>query len=335
MTVSTQIQLASRPEGWPSDENFSTVRVELPELSEGEVRVRNEAVSVDPYMRGRMVDAKSYVEPFPVGETMTGGAVGRVVESASEDLPVGTPVLHQYGWRDVAQGPAERFRAVREAEGMPLSLYLGVLGMTGMTAYMGLTRAAGIREGDTVFVSGAAGAVGTAVGQIARLLGAERVLGSAGSQEKVDLITGKYGYDDAVNYHDAPIREQLPRMAGEGGVDLYFDNVGGDHLEAALDVLNRNGRVAVCGAISQYNETEASPGPDNMANLIKNSLKLQGFTVGDYMEHAEEFNRKMVEWFSEGRIAYDETVVEGVENAPEAFISMMQGANQGKMIVRV
>ncbi|WP_129660217.1 NADP-dependent oxidoreductase [Rothia halotolerans] len=335
MTVSTQIQLASRPEGWPSGENFSTVRVELPDLSDGEVRVRNEAVSVDPYMRGRMVDAESYVEPFKVGETMTGGAVGRVVESASDDLPVGTPVLHQYGWRDVAQGPAERFRAVREAEGMPLSLYLGVLGMTGMTAYMGLTRAAGIREGDTVFVSGAAGAVGTAVSQIARLLGAGRVLGSAGSQEKIDLITGKYGYDDAVNYKDAPIREQLPRMAGEGGVDLYFDNVGGDHLEAALDVLNRNGRVAVCGAISQYNDTEATPGPDNMNRIITNSLKLQGFTVGDYMQHAEEFNQKMIGWFSEGRIAYDETVVEGIENAPEAFISMMRGANQGKMIVRV
>ena len=335
MAVSTQIQLASRPEGWPADENFSTVRVELPDLAEGEVRVRNEAVSVDPYMRGRMTDAESYVEPFAVGETMTGGAVGRVVESASEELPVGTPVLHQLGWRDVAQGPAGQFRAVREPEGAPLSLYLGILGMPGLTAYTGLTQAAGLKEGDTVFVSGAAGAVGTAVGQIARLLGAGRVLGSAGSREKVELLTGKYGYDAAVNYKDAPIREQLPEMAGEGGVDVYFDNVGGDHLEAALDVLNRNGRVAVCGAISQYNATEATPGPDNLAQLIKNSLRLQGFTVGDYLQHAEEFNRRMLGWFSEGRIAYDETVVEGIENAPEAFVSMMRGANQGKMIVRI
>lgn len=332
--VSTQIQLASRPTGWPTKENFSTVTVDLPELADGEVRVRNLFMSVDPYMRGRMSAAKSYVAPFEVGETLTGGAVGRVVESKSPDVKEGAFVLHQLGWRDLAQGRAEDFREIPEITGAPLSVYLGMLGLTGMTAYMGLTKVAGLTEGDVVFVSGAAGAVGTAVGQIAKLLGASKVIGSAGSDEKTALLTEKYGYDVALNYKKAPIREQLAEAASDG-VDVYFDNVGGDHLEAALDVMNRHGRAALCGAISQYNVTEKPAGPDNMANMVKQSLMLKGFIVGDYMEHAGEFREAMSSWFAEGRIQYDETVVDGLDHAADAFISMMEGANKGKMIVRI
>lgn len=331
--VSTQIQLAARPTGWPTLDDFRTVRITYGDLEPGQVRVVNEFVSVDPYMRGRMNDAKSYVPPFALDETMTGAAIGRVTESASDDVPVGAVVQHQYGWRDVVQEDAQGFQVVPEIPGAPLSLHLGVLGMTGLTAYVGLTAIAGLREGDTVFVSGAAGAVGTAVGQIARLLGASRVVGSAGSAEKVALLTGRYGYDAALNYKDAPVREQLPALV-PGGVDVFFDNVGGDHLTAALDAMNDGGRLALCGAISQYNATTRAPGPDNLANAVTRGLMLKGFTLPGYMEHAPRFRELMTGWFAEGRIAYDETVVDGVENAPQAFLDMMRGANTGKMVVR-
>jgi len=331
--VSTQVQLAARPTGWPSLDDFRTVQVTYGDLEPGQVRVANEFVSVDPYMRGRMNDVKSYTPPFALGETMTGGAVGRVVESASDDVPVGALVSHQYGWRDVAQEDARGFSVVPELPGLPSSLYLGMLGMTGLTAYVGLTAIAGMKPGDTVLVSGAAGAVGTAAGQIARLLGAERVVGSAGSAAKVELLTAKYGYDAALNYKDAPVREQLPTLV-PGGVDVFFDNVGGDHLTAALDVMNDGGRVALCGAIAGYNATDRLPGPDNMANLITRGLMLKGFTLGGYLHHGAEFRELMTGWFADGKIAYDETVVDGIENAPQAFLDMMAGANTGKMVVR-
>lgn len=333
MPVSTQIQLASRPQGWPTPGDFTTVRVEYGPLAPGQVRVVNEYISVDPYMRGRMNDAKSYAPPYALGETMTGGAVGRVVESTSDEVPVGAVVLHQFGWRDLVQEDAAGFRVVPEIPGVPLSLYLGTLGMTGLTAFVGLTDIAGIRPGDTVFVSGAAGAVGTAAGQLARLLGASRVIGSAGSPQKVTLLTEKYGYDAAFCYKDAPVREQLAQAAPDG-VDVFFDNVGGDHLEAALDVMNPGGRAALCGAISTYNAAQRSPGPDNMANVITRGLSLRGFTIGGYLHRAEEFNRLVAGWFAQGVIAYDETVVDGIENAVDAFLSMMRGGNVGKMLVR-
>ncbi len=332
--ISTQIQLARRPEGWPTHDDFRTVEVELSDPAPGEVRVANEFVSVDPYMRGRMNDVRSYVAPYALDEVIAGGAIGRVVASAADDLPVGTVVLHQHGWSDVVQADASTFRAVPEVPGMPLSLRLHILGMTGLTAYVGLTAIAGLAAGDTVFVSGAAGAVGTAVGQIAKLLGAGRVIGSAGSPEKVALLTEKYGYDAAFNYKDGPVREQLAALAPEG-VDVFFDNVGGDHLEAALDVMNDGGRIALCGAITSYNTTERVPGPDNMANIITRGLRLQGFTLANYLHLSPEFSEKMTRWFAEGRIAYDETIVDGIENTVDAFLDMMRGANTGKMLVRV
>ena len=333
-TTSTHIQLINRPNGWPTHDDFRVESVKYGELEPGQVRVRNEFVSVDPYMRGRMNDTRSYVAPFALGETITGGAVGRVIESASDSLPVGAAVLHQHGWSDVIQADAETFRPVPDIEGVPLSVHLHILGMTGLTAYVGLTAIAGLKEGDTVFVSGAAGAVGTAVGQIAKLLGAGRVIGSAGSAEKVALLTEKYGYDEAFNYKEVNVREQLDVVAPKG-VDVYFDNVGGDHLEAALDVMNDGGRIALCGAIAGYNSTDRTPGPDNMANIITRGLRLEGFTLANYLHLAPEFREKMTPWFAEGKIAYDETVVDGIENTIDAFLDMMRGANTGKMLVRV
>ncbi|MFN3339992.1 MAG: zinc-binding dehydrogenase, partial [Dietzia sp.] len=209
MTTSTQIQLVSRPRGWPTHDDFRTVAVDLPDLADGEVRVANEYLSVDPYMRGRMNEGRSYIPPFELNETMTGGAVGRVVESRSDAHPVGAVVMHDLGWRDLAQGDGRQFRVVQEIEGVPVSAYLGILGTTGLTAYVGLLHIGRFRKGESVFVSGAAGSVGSAVGQIARLMGASKVVGSAGSAEKVEKATSSYGFDAALNYKDGPVRTLL------------------------------------------------------------------------------------------------------------------------------
>ncbi len=320
--------------GWPEPTDFRTVTVDLPDLSAGQVRVANEFISVDPYMRGRMNDAKSYAAPYALGETMTGGAVGRVVASASDNVAVGDAVLHAYGWRDLVQEDAAGFRVVTELPGVPLSAFLGVLGMPAFAAYVGLVVIAELKAGDAVFVSGAAGAVGTMVGQIARLKGAARVIGSAGSAAKVALLLEKYGYDAAFNYKDGDIRAQL-KTAAPDGIDVYFDNVGGEHLEAALASFNNGGRAAMCGAISQYNSTEASPGPRNMSNLVTKGLTLKGYTVGNYAQHYAAFSAEMAAWFGAGEVVYDETVVDGIENAVDALLALMRGANTGKMVVRV
>ncbi|MFC0673470.1 NADP-dependent oxidoreductase [Brachybacterium hainanense] len=332
--TATRILLASRPVGWPTAEDFRIEHTALADLAPGEVRVRNEFVSVDPYMRGRMSDARSYVAPYAIGAQITGGAIGRVVATTLDSVPIGTLVLHQQGWSDHAQGDAAQFRILPDIPGLPLSVRLHVLGMTGMTAYVGLVRIASLREGETVFISGAAGAVGTAAGQIARHLGAGRVIGSAGSPEKVALLTEKYGYDVAFDYHDGPVREQLASAAPEG-IDVFFDNVGGDHLEAALDAFRDGGRAALCGAISGYNSTEVQAGPDNMANLITRGLTLRGFTLGHHLDLSTEFQERMTTWFENGGIVYDETIVEGIEHTVDAFLAMMRGGNIGKMLVRI
>ena len=332
--TSTQIQLVRRPQGWPTSDDFRTARVDYDDPAPGQVRVANEFISVDPYMRGRMIDTRSYIPPFALDETMTGGAVGRVVESTVDKLPVGALVSHQYGWRDIVQEDASGFRVLPEPpDGTPSSVYLGILGMTGLTAYVGLLTIAQLKAGDTVFISGAAGAVGTAAGQIAKLNGASRVIGSAGSAEKVALLTDRYGYDAAFNYKDGPVRKQL-REAAPDGIDVYFDNVGGDHLEAALDSFNDGGRAALCGAIAQYNSTEPTPGPRNMANIITRSLTLTGFTVGNHFDQAPAFTQQMSQWLSDGRVTFDETVVDGIDHAVDAFLGLMRGENTGKMVVR-
>lgn len=333
--VSRQWQLVRRPSGWPVPEDFRLIEVELPELAADEVRVQNTFVSVDPYMRGRMNDAASYTPPFGLDETMTGGGVGRVTGSRSARLAVGDLVTHNQGWRDVAQGPAGEFRTLPEIEGLPSSVFLGALGMTSLTAWVGLLVVAGMRAGDTVFVSGAAGAVGSAVGQIARLRGAGRVIGSAGSSEKAALLTGRYGFDAAFDYTSGPVMTQLAEAAPEG-IDVYFDNVGGDHLEAAIEALNPGGRAALCGAIASYNATEPPPGPRNLFQVIGKGLTLKGFIVSGYAaEHQAAFAAEVGDWLRTGAMTYDETVVDGIEHAVDAFLGLLRGENIGKMVVRI
>ncbi len=334
MTTHTrEIHLASRPDGKPTLDNFRTVEVDLPDLDDGQVLVRNTIMSVDPYMRGRMNDVKSYVPPFQIDQPLDGGAVATVIESRVEQLPVGTTVTHGLGWREHAILAGDAVRPLT-AGGVPDSAYLGVLGMPGLTAYAGLLLAAEMREGDAVFVSGAAGAVGSIVGQIARLKGASRVIGSAGTPDKIARLE-ELGFDAAFNYHDGDVTEQLAKAAPEG-IDVYFDNVGGDHLEAAIANLRTDGRVAMCGAISQYNSTEPATAPHNLALAIGKRLTLRGFVIAKYAEQARaDFERDMGRWIADGSIHWDETAREGLDAAPQAFIDLLDGANTGKMIVNL
>jgi hypothetical protein len=329
-----EVHLKARPKGWPTPHDFAVVETELTPPGDGEVLVRNHFMSVDPYMRGRMNDAKSYVPPFRLDEAMTGGAVGEVVESHSPDLQEGDVVLHDFGWREHAKGPAKRFRKLTPVEGVPVSAYLGALGMPAMTAYVGLLDIAGLKEDDTVFVSGAAGAVGSMVGQIARLRGAARVIGSAGSPEKVEYLTGRLGFDAAFNYKSGDVRDLLAEAAPDG-IDVYFDNVGGDHLEAAINSFNRGGRAALCGSISGYNATEPPPGPRNMSSIVAKRLTLKGFIVSDHADRYADFVRDTAGWIRDGKITFEETFFDGVDNAVEAFLAMLRGENLGKMIVRL
>jgi len=333
-TTSREVRLAARPTGWPTTENFNVATVDLPELQDGEVLVRNAVMSVDPYMRGRMDDRPSYVPPFQVGAALDGGAVGEVVVSKSDNVATGTQVLHGFGWREYAVLPAKRVQPIDTAVA-PASAYLGVLGMPGFTAYVGLTEIAAMKEGDAVFVSGAAGAVGSLVGQIARRRGASRVIGSAGSADKVRHLVDDLGFDAAFNYKDGNVGKQL-REAAHDGIDVYFDNVGGDHLEAAIGSLNTFGRVAVCGMISQYNATEATPAPRNLALLITKRLSIRGFIVSDNNALQLAFLDEVGPWVRDGSLITEETFVDGgVDAAPQAFIDLMRGANTGKMLVRL
>ncbi|AEY89159.1 oxidoreductase [Streptomyces hygroscopicus subsp. jinggangensis 5008] len=331
--INREWHLLSRPVGWPKPEDFALVEAPVPTPGEGQVLVRNTYLSVDPYMRGRMSAAKSYVAPFELGKVMQGGAVGEVVESRAEGISAGDHVLHFSGWREYAAVDAKNAVKV-DPEAAPLSTYLGVLGMTGLTAYAGLLRTASFKEGDTVFVSGAAGAVGSQVGQIAKLKGASRVIGSAGSDEKVKLLVDEYGFDAAFNYKSGPVAEQL-REAAPDGIDVYFDNVGGDHLEAAIGSLNQGGRIAVCGMISVYNNTEPAPGPRNLARLIQTRGRIEGFLVGDHYDLQPQFVQEVGPWVASGALKYRETVVEGIENNLEAFLGVLRGDNIGKMVVKL
>ena len=327
-----EIQLAARPQGEPAESDFHLAEVEVPEPGDGQVLVRNTWMSVDPYMRGRMNDRKSYVPPFQIGAPLEGGAVGEVVASRADGLAEGDTVLHQLGWREYAVLDGNAARKV-DTELAPPQAYLGVLGMPGLTAYVGLLDIAALADGDVVFVSGAAGAVGGMAGQIAKARG-HRVIGSAGSPEKVAHLTDELGFDAALNYRDGDVAGQLAALAPEG-IDVYFDNVGGEHLEAALEVLNRNGRVAMCGAISQYNATEPVPGPRNLGNAVGKRLTLRGFIVSDHGDRMRAFAEEVGGLLRDGRIKHRETVVEGLDRAPEAFIGLLRGQNTGKMLVRL
>ncbi|MFG3641481.1 NADP-dependent oxidoreductase [Micromonospora sp. NPDC047762] len=331
MTSNREIHLAGRPQGWPTEDTFRLVETEVPTPGPGQIVVRNQYMSVDPYMRGRMNDVKSYVPPFALDAPLDGAAIGEVVASEAADVAVGTTVLHGLGWREYALLDAAAARPV-DPSIAPVSAYLSVLGMTGLTAYAGLLEVAAMKPGETVFVSAAAGAVGSLVGQIARLKGAGRVIGSAGSPAKVERLRA-LGFDAAFDYHDG-VRESL-REAAPDGVDVYFDNVGGDHLEAAISAMNLHGRAAICGMIGQYNATEPPAAPRNLALVIGKRLTLRGFLVNDHNDVRAAFVRDVSGWLHDGTLSYDETIVDGIENAPAAFLGLLRGDNLGKMLVRV
>ena len=340
MTTSSEWHLTRRPHGVPVDEDFALVDVELPTPGAGEILVRNSFLSVDPYMRGRMNDAKSYIPPFQLDQPMDGDAVGVVeqvgegaVDSNGSAIAVGDTVTHMFGWRTRSLVPAKTARVLNTSLA-PAQAYLGVLGMPGLTAYAGLLRIGEFAEGERVFVSSAAGAVGSLVGQLARLKGASLVVGSAGGPEKTAWLLDEAGFDAAVDYKATPIRKGLAEAAPEG-IDVYFDNVGGDHLEAAIWALRLRGRAAICGMISVYNATEAAPGPRNMPMIIGKRLTLRGFIVFDHADLRPQFEAEVGQWLAEGKIVWRETVVEGIDNAVNGFRDLMAGANTGKMLIRL
>ncbi|MBW3657965.1 MAG: NADP-dependent oxidoreductase [Actinobacteria bacterium] len=328
-----EIHLASRPQGAPTPEDFRLVETELPELGPAELLVETLVMSVDPYMRNRMREMKSYVPPFQLDAPLDGGAVGRVLASNADGFVEGDVVVHGLGWREHAIVPARTARTV-DLDVAPASAYLGVLGMPGFTGWIGLTTIAEHGPDDVVYVSAAAGAVGSLVGQLARLRGSRHVVGSAGSPEKIAWLTDELGYTDAFDYHDADLTRELKARCPDG-IDVYFDNVGGSHLEAALGRMSDFGRIALCGAAETYNATTPPPGPRTIGLAITRRLKLQGFIVSDHWDRFGEFAAEVGGYLADGRITYRETVVEGLDQAPEAFIGLLEGANVGKMLVRL
>lgn len=328
----TEIRLASRPQGEPALTNFTFASVDLPELQPGEVLVRNAFFSVDPYMRSRMNEGKSYVPPFEVGKPLDGAAVGQVVQSRHPGFLPSTWVASLCGWRDYFVAPAQQLRVI-DATQAPASAYLGVLGAPGLTAWVGLHDIAKLRKGETIFVSGAAGAVGSVVCQMAKLQGC-RVIASAGSAAKIAFLRNQLHVDAAFNYREADIEQEL-RAAAPDGLHVYFDNTAGPQLEAAIGKMRNHGRIALCGAIAGYNTPV--PGPRNLALAIVRRLKLQGFLVVDYLHRMQPFLAETIPLVRSGALLHQETIVEGLEKAPEAFISMLRSgdAHMGKMVVRV
>ncbi|MES2342530.1 MAG: NADP-dependent oxidoreductase [Pseudomonadota bacterium] len=333
MTTSREIRLKSRPVGLPTAANFDLVTVDLPAPGPGEVQVRNTWMTVDPYMRGRMNDVKSYTPPFALGEVLQGGAVGEVIASNDPSLKVGDLVQSGNGWREAFNAPASTVQKL-ETHGLPPEAFLGVAGMPGLTAYVGLLKIAALKPGDVVFVSGAAGAVGSVVCQIAKLKG-HKVIASAGGPEKVKFLKDELGVDVAIDYKATPDLTAALMAAAPEGIDVYFENVGGEHLEAALNAAAPFARFAICGMISQYNATAPVPGPRNMALIIGKNLRLEGFIVSNHWDMMPAFIKDLAEWSAAGKLKWKQTVKEGIEKAPEAFLGLFSGENFGKMLVKL
>jgi NADPH:quinone reductase len=328
-----QITLAARPVGYPKLSDFKLVSTPIPTPADGEILVQTSYLSVDPYMRGRMNEGASYTAGVQLGEVMIGGGVGKVLESKNADFQVGDIVQGGFGWREYATSDGGGIRKV-DASLAPISTALGVLGMPGMTAYCGLLELGQPKPGETVVVSGAAGAVGSLVGQIAKIKGC-RAVGIAGSDEKINYIVNELGFDAAFNYktvddYNAKLKELCP-----DGIDVYFDNVGGTITDAVFPNINVKARVIICGQISQYNLEKPELGPRFLWQLIVKRARLEGFLVSEFSEKFDEGFREMAEWIHAGKLKYRETVVEGFENAPSAFIGMLKGANIGKQLIKV
>jgi NADPH-dependent curcumin reductase CurA len=330
---SREIRLKRRPAGMPAPEDFELAETTVATPGEGEVLVRNSYMSVDPYMRGRMVDRKSYVPPFQIGEALSGGAVGQVVASHSAYLKVGDYVQSMNGWREWFTAPAGSLIKV-DPTVAPVQAYLGALGMPGLTAYAGLLKIGALKDGEHVFVSAASGAVGQIVCQIAKIKGC-RVVGSAGSDEKCRFLTEELGINAAINYRTAGDLNTAIAKAMPEGIDVYFENVGGAYLQAALNNMRQFGRIAACGMIDQYNATTPAPGPNNLILIVGLSLTMRGFIVSNHFDMMPEFLGDMAKWAKEGKMKWRETIVEGIDKAPEAFIGLFKGENFGKMLVKV
>lgn len=327
------IVLEKRPIGKPQISDFKFIDVVIPQLSKGEMLLKTTYVSVDPYLRGRMIDAKSYAAPFQLNEVITSGVVAEVVESNVDGFSKGDYVSGLLGWKEFQISDGNGLLKVNPANA-PLSTNLGVLGMTGLTAFLGLNEIGKPKAGETLVVSGAAGAVGSIVGQIGKLMGC-RVIGIAGSDEKVDMLKEKYGFDEGINYNTTTNMKEAIANACPDGVDIYFDNVGGSISDGVLANINKFARIVVCGSISVYNETSIPMGPRVESTLVKNSALMQGFIVGNYAPKFPEAITQLAEWLKAGKLTYSETIVEGFENIPQAFIGLFEGKNNGKMIVKI
>ncbi|SUA73804.1 NADPH-dependent curcumin reductase [Nocardia otitidiscaviarum] len=327
-----EIHLAARPDGVPTAANFTLVERELPPLADGQLLVRNTWMSVDPYMRGRMDDKPSYIAPFEVGAALEGSAVGEVIASRAADFPVGTAVTHFAGWREHAVLDAAAATPIDLSIALPHH-YLGALGTTGLTAYAALTEVAPVRPGDTVFISAAAGAVGSVAAQLARELGASRVIGSAGGSAKTRLLLEEFGVDAAIDYRAGDLAGQLAEAAPDG-IDVYLDSVGGEHLRVAVAAMRPGGRVALVGAISGYNGGATAPGPDLFLAATR-EITLRGMLVNSYFPIFGEYIAKAAAWLADGTLRTRETAYEGLDQAPAAFLGVLSGANTGKMLVRL
>lgn len=327
-----QILLKTRPTGMPTDENFEIKETEVRQPGQGEVLVRTVYISVDPYLRGRMNDVKSYIPPFQLNEVISSGAIGQVEESHSDLFKKGDLVLGSLGWEEYSVVKDTAVRKI-DANLAPASAYLSVLGMTGLTAYFGLIDIGKPKTGETVVVSGAAGAVGSIVGQIAKLKGC-RVVGIAGSPDKVKYLVEELGFDAAINYKTQDVAEAL-KEACPNGIDVYFENVGGKVTDAVYPLLNNFARIPVCGAISAYNNEAEDIGPRVQSYLIKTSSLMQGFTVGNYSSRFGEGIQALAGWLKEGKLKYEETITEGFDHTIDAFLDLFKGANLGKALVKV
>jgi len=333
MNKTRTINLKNRPKGTPVLADFDFTTSEIPELKEGEVLLSAKYVSVDPYLRGRMSDAKSYIEPFELNKPIVSGVIAEVLESKSSTLSKGDQVLGMLQWKEIQLAKADGLIKV-DPEKAPLSAYLGILGMTGLTAYLGLTEIGKPKKGETLLVSGAAGAVGSIVGQIGKILGL-RVVGIAGTDEKVEMLTSEFNFDEAINYNTTKNINEAIAKACPTGVDVYFDNVGGEISEAVFFNINKFSRTVNCGAISVYNNKELPKSNSVQTFLIKKSSSMQGFVIFDYVDKHPQGIKQLAEWLQEGKLKYTETIKEGFENIPQAFLDLFEGKNKGKMIVKL
>lgn len=327
------ILLKNRPEGAPQQSDFEFAEEKIPEIAEGEILLKSKFVSVDPYLRGRMSDAKSYVEPFELNKPISSGVIAEVLESKHKGFTKGDFVSGMLAWKEIQKSDGKGINKVSK-DAAPLSAYLGTLGMTGLTAYFGLQEIGKLQEGETILVSGAAGAVGSIVGQIAKIKGC-RVIGVAGTDEKIEMLKSKFGFDDAFNYNTEESLHKAIQRTCPDGVDVYWDNVGGELADAVFFNINQHARIINCGAIAVYNNTEVPKGVSPQPFLIKNSASMQGFIVSNYQESFPEGIKQLTQWYQEEKLIHEDTIVQGFDKIPQAFMDLFEGKNKGKMVVEL